>query len=132
GEANFLKAKLGKNGDRSSLIVDEVILQTTETSYHEGQAVVAAIRPEFIDIGREKSDGENVLECKVENATFMGSVIRYDTRISRNLVVTVKYPVCYSDLDLSPGDTAFLHIPSDRILVYPTPEHGLEREIQLE
>ena len=133
GEANFLNGRIEeRTGEKSTITVDEISLETNETSHNKGQPVVAAIRPEFILMERDAYSRENTLRGRVESSVFMGNVVRYVVRIAKNITFTVKHPLCYGELDLNQGDETYLHVPSDRILVYSPPREGLTKEIQLE
>ncbi len=133
GEANFFNGRVEeKNPSGSTIAVDQIKLETSEASFDRGQPVVVAIRPEFVLIGKTPSTADNILRGKVESAVFMGSMVRYSIRVTKSILAVAKHPLCYGELDLDPGDDAFLYIPPDRVLLYPPPSEGLVKEIQLE
>ena len=67
------------------LQIDGVQLQTAEglENMHKGDKVTIAIRPErFNFVSQEKK--ANLLDCKIENITFLGSVVRIQVLVGSN------------------------------------------------
>jgi putative spermidine/putrescine transport system ATP-binding protein len=65
--------------------IDGVQLETSEDlgNMHNGDKVMIAIRPErFNFVSQEKK--ANILDCKIENITFLGSVVRIQVAVGNN------------------------------------------------
>ncbi|MFH0848130.1 MAG: ABC transporter ATP-binding protein [archaeon] len=132
GEANFMQAQVTDRTVNGSLVeIDGISIETNNTAFRASDRVIVAVRPEFILMELEAHDDAS-LRGKVDDVVFIGNTVRYRVRISRNLSLTVKHPLCNGDLGLNHGDDVFLHIPPERALLYSLPEAGLSREIQLE
>jgi putative spermidine/putrescine transport system ATP-binding protein len=88
--ASFVGTLNTANGEvvdpaRHLLKIDGVQLQTADglDGKHKGDMIPIAIRPErlnFVDL--EKKD--NVLDCQIENITFLGSVVRIQVLVGKN------------------------------------------------
>ena len=64
--------------------IDSQQLQTAESleAYHAGDQVVVAIRPERLSFASEGQKA-NLLECTIENITFLGSIVRVTVKVGQ-------------------------------------------------
>jgi putative spermidine/putrescine transport system ATP-binding protein len=65
--------------------MDGIQLQTAEdlNGYHRGDKVSIAIRPERFNFSDSEKKA-NLLDCTIENITFLGSVVRIQISIGSN------------------------------------------------
>jgi putative spermidine/putrescine transport system ATP-binding protein len=84
GTLNTAKAEV-IDPEKRLLQIDGVQLETAEglDGNHKGDQVTIAIRPErFNFVSQEKK--ANILDCKIENITFLGSVVRIQVAVGSN------------------------------------------------
>ena len=137
GEANFMEGELIESRNDNYVVgVDEVALRVKAKpalNLQEGDAVVLAIRPEFIKIERQgTSRGLNRLKGIVNVCTFFGDLWRYEVETKIGGVLHVKHYISKGEIEFKSGDEIILDLPMDRLLPYEYPEIGLERELSLE
>jgi len=132
GEANFLEGTVAKVSENSSVIDggEGMVLESSETSISEGERAVAAIRPEYVSM--EKKDGGEGICGYVETWDFEGSTTRYEVTLREHGHFAVRVPHLPSSPAFSMGDEVVLRVPPERVLLYPYPEEGLQRELDLE
>jgi putative spermidine/putrescine transport system ATP-binding protein len=67
-----------------TLRLEGQLLQTSEdlSGFHPGNRVMIAIRPERLSFASEGKKA-NLLECTIENVTFLGSIVRIQVRIGK-------------------------------------------------
>jgi putative spermidine/putrescine transport system ATP-binding protein len=67
------------------LEIDGVQLQTSETLFEQqkGDTVTIAIRPERLNFASQEKKA-NILDCMIENITFLGSVVRVQVAVGSN------------------------------------------------
>jgi len=86
GTINLLKATVAKVTEEEivlSLGPSTLLLASgsEETSVREGQEVTLSVRPESVQVSKEKpAQGLNILEGEIRDAIFMGSITRYFLR----------------------------------------------------
>lgn len=132
GEANFLEGKMVERTRIGSLVqVGETYLQTIDQTRKVGEKVIVAVRPEFLHVVRDTKD-QNCLKGKISEIRFMGYMTRYEIEISEGRILSVDHPVCFGELDLELQDEVAVAASSHHIMIYPLPQEGLERELQLE
>ena len=83
GVLNSTKAEIVDPAS-NRLKLDGQQLQTAESleSYHAGDQVVVAIRPERLSFASEGQKA-NLLECTIENITFLGSIVRVTVKVGQ-------------------------------------------------
>ena len=84
GTLNTAKAEV-VDPTKKLIRIDGVQLETSEelADMHSGDKVTIAIRPErFNFVSQEKK--ANILDCKIENITFLGSVVRIQVTVGSN------------------------------------------------
>jgi ABC-type Fe3+/spermidine/putrescine transport system ATPase subunit len=132
GEANFLEGTVVKASDKGSIVEcgGGVVLESSETSRSEGENVVVAIRPEFVSMG--KGHGGEGIYGHVETGDFEGSTARYEVTLLGHGLFAVRVPYVQGGPTFDVGDEVFLRVPPERVLVYPYPDEGLQRALDLE
>lgn len=135
GEANFISGEVIKmEGSELTIEVNNLELQAKcdlEPSLNAKEACVLAIRPEFIGIFRNPQK-ENAIRGEVVEASFIGDSMRYTIRTENNLSLLVKMPITGEEKILELGDEAYLSLPVENLLVFKSPEEGLEKALSLE
>jgi len=84
GTLNTVKAEV-VDPDRKLLRIDGVQLETADelTGRKKGDKLTVAIRPERLNfVSVEKK--ANVLDCTIENITFLGSIVRVQVQVGSN------------------------------------------------
>ena len=84
GTLNTVKAEVA-DPDRKLLRIDGVQLETADelTGRKKGDKLTVAIRPErltFVSVEKKA----NVLDCVIENITFLGSIVRVQVQVGSN------------------------------------------------
>ena len=84
GTLNTLSAQV-RDGASGKLVVDRQEIQSAHSmgGAHSGESVSISIRPERISLLSEGQKA-NVMECTVENITFLGSIVRIQVRTGEN------------------------------------------------
>jgi ABC-type Fe3+/spermidine/putrescine transport system ATPase subunit len=107
GGSNFIKGRI-KNGN----FLSEFATVPTALANGNGHLMTATIRPEDIVIASEsKSD----LQGQVQKTNFEGSTTRIWVQCKGSCFV-----VLTSVSDFSPGQTVGLHLPPDKIRIFPS------------
>lgn len=132
GEANFLEGKVVQHTATGCVVeIGESKLQTSDRTREIGEEVVVAIRPEFISIVQD-CRGQNCVTGVAREIRFMGNSVRYDVEVMNRRIIHVEHPICFGDLDIQLQDKVALQMAERYLMVYPQPEEGLEKELQLE
>jgi ABC-type Fe3+/spermidine/putrescine transport system ATPase subunit len=132
GEANFFEGYITEETDkRTKVNVDGSFLYSLEKASSRDAKVVAAIRPEFIVIEKQRKI-EPLWKGSVEAVTFMGSMVRYEVKTENGKVVVVKTPFSSTSQKLRTGTWVNLKFPPESVLLYQYPQSGLEKEISVE
>jgi putative spermidine/putrescine transport system ATP-binding protein len=86
GTLNLLPAQV-TDADGGQLTVQNYTVLTAEplSHYQDGDKVWLALRPEQLSIDGG-SDGDNHLDGKLENISFLGSIVRLQLRVGDNLL----------------------------------------------
>ncbi|MCW4020680.1 MAG: ABC transporter ATP-binding protein [Candidatus Bathyarchaeota archaeon] len=132
GEANFMVGEIAEEAeDGVKIKVNGAVLRTSEKGEFEGRKVVAAIRPEFVVISEHDETGES-WKGRIENTTFIGSMVRYEVRTENGELIAVKRPFASDAYRWKSGSSVNLVFPPCSVLLYPYPQAGLEKEISIE
>jgi ABC-type Fe3+/spermidine/putrescine transport system ATPase subunit len=132
GEANLFEGYITEETDkRTKVNVDGSFLYSLEKASSRDAKVVAAIRPEFIVIEKQRKI-EPLWKGSVEAVTFMGSMVRYEVKTENGKVVVVKTPFSSTSQELRTGTWVNLKFPPESVLLYQYPQSGLEKEISVE
>ena len=108
----------------------------TDTNFVQNMLVVAAIRPEFVQIARntgKRIAGKlNDLPGRVTKTIFSGGTVRCDVSLGNGDHLMCRITGDDSAGHLKIGEEVLVSLDADEILVYPYPRIGLEKEISLE
>ena len=96
----------------------------------ENTRISVGIKTERCDLVKEKIEGENRLRGKIERVLFLG-------RLSSMEVSTEfgSFKVKNTSLemeDIEEGDEVTIHFDKSQAIVFPIPEGGLEKELEVE
>jgi len=121
GTANFLKATVAKATKEEILLSvgPGTVLSASgsqDTSVREGQEVTLSVRPENVEVSKEKpAQGPNILEGEIRDTIFMGSTTRYFLRAANlDLIADVQG----SDVPLEGN----IYVGMDRSKLHIVPE----------
>jgi ABC-type Fe3+/spermidine/putrescine transport system ATPase subunit len=109
GGCNFIRGRI-KDGNFHS---EFATVPTTQTNGN-GHLMTATIRPEDIVIA---SDSKYALRGQVQKTNFEGSTSRIWVQCRDN-----RFVVLTSDADFSPGQNVGLHLPPEKIRIFPAEE----------
>jgi ABC-type Fe3+/spermidine/putrescine transport system ATPase subunit len=133
GEANFIRGILvSKKGERSKVsdkagrnfIASNTVLET-------GMNVVAGIKTEFTMMTKEKRGRVNNFNGTIERKLFLGRFTDFEVVLSEGGIVHARLPGAVAD-KFKEGDNVFIHYAPGRLLIFPEPEEGLKRELEME
>jgi ABC-type Fe3+/spermidine/putrescine transport system ATPase subunit len=132
GEANFMVGEIvDDTSDGVKVKVNGAFLYSSEKVDFEERKVVAAVRPEFVVMGK-RSSIKGSWQGRIENKVFIGSTVRYEVRTENGELIVVKRPFSSDEYRWKKGDRVKLVFPPRSVLLYPYPEGGLEKEISIE
>jgi ABC-type Fe3+/spermidine/putrescine transport system ATPase subunit len=132
GEANFFKGQIVDETDEGIKInVDGLDIYSSEKVSFKDKKVVAAIRPEFVVIEKQRST-ELFWKGKIDSVIFIGSMVRYAVKTQNNKIIVVKKPFSSATHRWRVGTQVNLVFPPNSVLLYPYPQSGLEKEISVE
>ncbi len=131
GEANFLAGEVVKASGKNVLVELEEgpEIRAEASDQRMGDRVVTAFRPEFVNV---ETNGVNRLKGRVVDVLYSGSTVRIRVKLGKGSIVVAKQMLHSEAATIHVGDDITLSIPPQRILVYPYPEGGLEKELALE
>lgn len=131
GEANFLVGEVVKASGESTLVEleEELEIHVEASGQRIGDRVVTAFRPEFVDV---ETNGVNRLKGRVVDVLYSGSTGRIRVELGNGDIVVAKQMLRFGVATIRGGDDITLNVPPQKILVYPYPEGGLEKELALE
>jgi ABC-type Fe3+/spermidine/putrescine transport system ATPase subunit len=132
GGANLLEGVIKKTTSKGSIIDlgedTEVLVSSRE--YRVGKLVVVGTRLEKTSLVSSPLK-ENSLEGTVEEVTFLGPSKRYDVKIEKiEKTVQCKIP-SKSQEQFTVGGKVYVHFSPDDCVLFPSPKHGLYKEIEV-
>lgn len=132
GEANFLEGTvLNADGETSTIEWGEgLLLESQNASPGEGERVVAAIRPESVIV--QKGNDEEGIRGFVETMDFEGETARYEVKIPGYGLFAVRIPFHRGSRPYDVGDPVVIKAPPNKVLLYPYPKEGLQKELDIE
>lgn len=131
GEANFLVGEVVKASEKNVLVELEEgpEIRAEASGQRMGDRVVTAFRPEFVNV---EMNGVNRLKGRMVDVLYSGSTVRILVKLRNGKIVVAKQMLHSEAATIHVDDDITLSIPPQRILVYPYPEGGLEKELALE
>lgn len=131
GEANFLTGIIkGINKNGCNIKVGDFHLNTERQEGCKGERVVLAFRPEFAFF--TKKGKFNIIKGEVVDTIYSGSIARLIVELVNGDKITVKKALTFERIQFKPGELVKLSILPKDILVFPYPEKGLHKELELE
>lgn len=132
GGANLLEGVIKKTSSKGSIIDlgEETEIRVSCGEFGTGKLVVVGIRLEKTRLFSEPVK-ENSLEGTVEGVTFLGSLRRYEVKLQA-IDTTVFCKISSSALErFSAGDNVYVHFDPNDCVLFPSPRHGLYKEIEV-
>jgi ABC-type Fe3+/spermidine/putrescine transport system ATPase subunit len=106
GGCNFIQGRI-----KEGLFQSEFVTVPTSHTNGNGHLLTATIRPEDILITSESNSN---LQGRIQKTNFEGSATRIWVQCQGN-----RFVVLTSDADVSPGQTVGLHLPPEKIRIFP-------------
>jgi len=103
----------GESGDRVTVEAPDIRLTGVRKLPLAGKRAAIAIRPEEMTIVRVPA-AENVIAGRVDNVEYGGRDSLVDVVTRGGTRLHVRAPV-----DVAPGAEVHVHVPPERVLVYP-------------
>jgi ABC-type Fe3+/spermidine/putrescine transport system ATPase subunit len=132
GGANLMEGVVRKVASEGSVIDlgREIDVLVSSKNYREGRLVVIGVRFERTCLRRGVFK-ENSLLGRVEAARFLGSFIKYDVELDRigNMISCMTPSKASEKFDT--GEKVYVHFNPDDCVVFPSPRHGLRKEIEV-
>ncbi len=133
GEANFVSGVLGAGEEGRSIVISDGGREyiTGRSELQVGSRVVAGIKTEFTIMTRERW-GVNVnnFKGKIERVLFLGRFSDFEVKLDSGEIIHARLPG-YQANKFSDGDTVNIHYSPGRMLVFPEPEGGIEKELEM-
>jgi ABC-type Fe3+/spermidine/putrescine transport system ATPase subunit len=92
GESNFLEGTIARGGENASVALPLAATVEVPSRFAEqpGDPVLVMLRPEALHFVDDEAWSGNRLEGRIVDATFMGSVMRYEVSVGAARDVVVK------------------------------------------
>lgn len=132
GEANFFCGTITDKGKDGSLIKcdDGLTVGARPTDMPLGAEVCVGIKTERCLVSKGKEDGMNKLSGTLERELFLGRLSSIEIS-SEYGDLKAKVPAEVS-ATIDEGDEVTLHFDRDQAIVFPVPDEGLEKELEVE
>ena len=131
GEANFLTGVIkGINKNGCNIQVGDFHLNIENQEVSKGDRVVIAFRPEFASITEKEKN--NTFKGEVMDIIYSGSMARINVELPGGEKITVKKALTFERIQFKSGELIKISISPKDILVFPYPEKGLHKELDLE
>lgn len=113
GSTNILSGEVKETRDNGLIQVamdNALIVMENTHQLAAGSKATFSLRPERVQLKRS-ADGleDNVLPCAVAARIYLGSVIRFVTKVCDSKEIVVEAPAISDISNLAVGDTAYLH-----------------------
>lgn len=125
GDANFLSGMINSVTDERTLVdVSNISIQAPPLQgFDEGQKVMILIRPEQITLFSHAEEAPssclNLFPGRVENAVFLGPIIRYDIRIQNDQLITTDRTTTTNDPEYQVNQTVYVGWDSINSIIFP-------------
>jgi iron(III) transport system ATP-binding protein len=115
GSINWIAGTVSAaNGASCTVRTDHGDLSCVSEQSHEvGEAVVIAIRPEYVEIVTDARDGANVVKARVEVSSFLGEYVDCQLDIGGTPVKARLHP----GLQVRRGSQVYVHLPAQRCVL---------------
>jgi hypothetical protein len=88
---------------------------------------IVAIRPQFIRITKRQIGSG--WRGKIAEKTFLGDMVRFQLNLENGFRITAQMPPTAQDADADVGDEVSANFQRDKLLTFPCPTEGLEKEL---
>jgi len=134
GESNFLEGYVSEVKEEKESVIElrqGLFLRALGKGHKAGEKVAIAVRPEALEIKKDKMRKPNSLLGEVERVQFEGTNIRYEIRLENGDPIVVVRQSLLTEW-FSEGEKVTVGFPVERIFVFPYPKRGLREELALE
>ncbi|MBX3079477.1 MAG: ABC transporter ATP-binding protein [Salinibacterium sp.] len=135
GQQNFFEAT-AKDATTATSAVGPVTTASANPAVHAGDAIVAAVRPEFVQLaapsGDKKAPGRaNVFDGTILSSSHLGETVQFLIDLGNDVSVQARLPTP-SAPRLSEGDRATVTFSPDSVQFFPSestaPQHDQNKE----
>jgi iron(III) transport system ATP-binding protein len=123
GAGNIVRGVV-RTSDTDPILVDvgfaELYVNALST-FHVGQEVLVAIRPEGIELSPRGSDGDGQVPCSVETEVFLGTLMEYRVALGEH---RLRVRTSVDMLSVAEGARAYARFPASACLAFSATEAG--------
>ncbi len=131
GEANFfLGAIIGKENSGTMVKCDGLTVRARQSDLPVGTDVCVGVKSERCDVQTGATEGLNLLPGKVERVLFLGRLSSLEIS-SKYGNLKAKIPSTVTET-IEEGDEVTVRFEGEQAIVFPIPEGGLEKELEVE
>ena len=131
GEANFFTGKISKKEKEETVVAcDGLSVHARPTDLPLNSEVCVGVKTEKCTVRPGTEEGENSLTGRLERMLFLGRLTSMDIS-SQYGDLKAKIPSRIS-ADFEEGDVVTLQFDKNQTIVFPMPEEGLEKELEVE
>lgn len=131
GEANFFCGTIiGKEDSDTIVKCDGLTIHARQSDLATGTEVCVGIKSERCVVNKETGEGRNTLPGTVERELFLGRLSSLEIS-SEYGNLKAKVPATVSTT-IDEGDEVTIRFDSHQAVVFPVPEEGLEKELEVE
>lgn len=133
GETNILGAEItGTDPDHCFVKIGSWRFSLPPFERKIGDRVVAAIRPEFLQLRTPTGETESELTGTINQVAFLGSITRYGIETDAGFPLIVHQATASGSTQFNVGDTVTIVVDEKHMLLFNSPAEGLEKELALE
>ena len=133
GEANFVSGVLKTSDEKISTIAgdDGQEYLAKATSIKPGSRVITGIKTEFTLMTKDRwGVDNNNFTGQIERILFLGRFSDFEVKLDSGQMIHARLPG-YQATKFKDGDRVNIHYSPDRMLVFPEPEGGLDKELEM-
>ncbi|MCK5037786.1 MAG: ABC transporter ATP-binding protein [Thermoplasmata archaeon] len=133
GEANFVSGVLkAVEGDRAVITGDDgQDYHTQATGIKPGSRVVTGIKTEFTLMTKDRWGVDiNNFTGQIERILFLGRFSDFEVKLDSGQMIHARLPG-YQATKFRAGDRVNIHYSPERMLVFPEPDGGLKKELEM-
>lgn len=90
GDVNFLECRAGKQDGETLPVISEThgeLVARSDNQFQESQSIWLALRPEKLEISKNKPDAINVIQGKVHDIAYVGNTSTYHVMLPNGLMI---------------------------------------------
>lgn len=132
GEANFFEGTIRTvSGEYSELEGEGYILRARPTDLPRGAEACLGIKTENVRLLGGMVEGQNHIPAKIIRRLFLGRLVSFEIETDEGKKLHVKTPSSVG-LRFSDGMRVTVRLRPSKCIVFPIPEEGLSKELEVE